>query len=132
MATDGWNNARRPELGADAKKSGWPTRVYSLSDRITPLVTDNPKHGTARGRFDIYYPGITVSDYIRKAAELRPDLNRPSRKGNPAGMLMEDISWDEGQGWIKVEKSDDANAHPTSDAGGFEVTQKSINCGLEA
>ena len=48
-------------------------------------------------------PGTTVSDYIRKAAELRPDLNPPSRKGNPAGMLMEDISWDEGRGWIEVE-----------------------------
>jgi hypothetical protein len=103
MAIAEWKNERRPELEIFAEKAGWPKRVYNLSDRITPLVGENPKRGASRERFDIYYGGVTVLEYICRASELRPDLHRPSQKKNPAGTLMEDISWDEGMGFIKVE-----------------------------
>jgi hypothetical protein len=71
MAMGEWKNERRAELEIFAEKAGWPKRVYNLSDRITPLVGENPKRGTSRERFDIYFSGVTVLEYIRKASELR-------------------------------------------------------------
>jgi hypothetical protein len=56
---------------------------------ITVLVDSNPKKRTAAERFDLYRSGMTVQELL--------DISHNQTQA------MNDIIWDLGKGWIKVE-----------------------------
>jgi hypothetical protein len=60
----------------------------SESDKITILVSKNPKRGTAAQRFALYRPGMSVGDY--KAAV-----------GN--AQALADLRWDVKKGFIRID-----------------------------
>ena len=70
------------------KESKVPTTTQDTRI-ITRLITDNPKRGASRNRFDHYRTGMTVQEYI--------DL-----VGNRT-LALGDVKWDSGRNLIRVE-----------------------------
>ena len=66
------------------------------TDIITVLVDKNPKSRGAATRFDYYYSGITVKEYV----ELVGDRAK----------AVADILWDTEHGWIRYESAEESEA----------------------
>jgi hypothetical protein len=69
-------------------KRHWGIPAYDgpLTRRIRKLVSGNPKRGAARLRFDEYFDGMTVADYISACDSL-----------DVPNYAVFDITWDSDQ-----------------------------------
>jgi hypothetical protein len=79
-----------------ARLAGWPSKRWPANAVITLLIDHNPKRGASHQRFALRRTGMTVGEYVAAVAVLQPNRRK--------SQLQSDLSWDVGNGWIRIDE----------------------------
>jgi hypothetical protein len=83
---------KKPKTQSAQVRKWRAQKAFQLDQKITNVMTKNPKHKGAADRFMLYEEGQTVQEYIEKSHAF----------GNAKALAMADIRWDHVAGFIKV------------------------------